>query len=293
MNIRQLHYFREIVNQGSISKAAEVLHIAQPPLSQQLKKLEDELGTTLIYRYRQKWELTETGEVLYQYVDNLLPSMTAIKQQIAEIEQGSAGTLRIGVSSACLHLLVDYVSRYRDQFPNVKITIEKGNSDELLKKLDRKEIQVAFLLRLDYSEDYFVKILGKKDFVVVSPRSWGDLFSSKKLSFKEIAKHPFIMLGAMEGISYYEKVLEAFNKENCTPAIALESKDLTTVLAMVSKGLGLSIIPRVAYSEPMEQLMIYELNNFDFHVEPIMIRTKEDRVSKATTQFWDLVKASG
>lgn len=291
MDIRQLYYFSEIVKQESISKAAEVLHIAQPPLSQQLKKLETELGTVLIHRYRQKWELTETGEVLYQYAEKLLSTMKDIKQQIAEIEQGTAGTLRVGVSSACLNLLIDYVSMYREQFPNVKISIEKGDSAELLKKLDRKEIEVALLLRLDFSDDYFVKALGKQDYVVVSPRSWGDVFSSGKVTFSEIANHPFIMLGAMEGHSYYENILRAFNEEKVTPEIVLESKDLTTVTAMVSKGLGLSIIPRVAYALPMEQLIIHELKKFDFHVEPVMIKTKDTRVSKAVSQFWEMVHA--
>ncbi|GKV65322.1 MULTISPECIES: LysR family transcriptional regulator [unclassified Sporosarcina] len=289
MDIRQLHYFREIVNQESISKAAEVLHIAQPPLSQQLKKMETELGTVLIHRYRQKWELTETGEVLFQYAERLLSTMEDIKQQIEEIEQGSAGTLKIGVSSACLSLLVDYVSMYREKFPNVKISIEKGNSEELLRKLNRKEIEIALLLRLDHSEDYFVKALEKQEYVVVSPREWGNVFSSDQVTFKEIGNHPFIMLGAMEGHSYYENILRAFDAEDVTPEIVLESKDLTTVIAMVSKGLGLSIIPRVAYAVPMEQVKIYELKQFDFRVEPVLIKTKEERVSKAASQFWELV----
>ena len=289
MDIRQLSYFKEIVSQGSISKAAEVLHIAQPPLSQQLKKLETELGTILIHRYRQKWELTETGQVLYQYAEKLLFTMKDIKQQITEIEQGSAGVLRIGVSSACLNLLVDYVSIYREQFPNVKISIEKGNSEELLKKLDRKEIEIALLLRLEHSENYFVKAMEKQEYVVVSPRSWGNVFPSRKVTFKELADHPFIMLGAMGGHSYYENILRAFDEEHVTPQIVLESKDLTTVTAMVSRGLGLSIIPRVAYAVPMEQLMIHELKNFDIRVEPVMIKTKDERVSKAASQFWELV----
>lgn len=292
MNSRQLHYFYEIVNQGSISKAAEVLHIAQPPLSQQLKKLEMELGTILIHRYRQKWELTETGEVLYHYAKKSLSTMKDIKQQIAEIEQGVAGTLRIGVSSACLNLLVDYISLYRERFPNVKISIEKGNSEELLKKLDQKEIEVALLLRLDYSEHYFVKCLGKHEYVAVSPRSWGNVFLSRNVTFKEIANYPFIMLGAMEGHSYYESILKAFDEDNVTPDIVLESKDLTTVIAMVSRGLGLSIIPRIGYTVPLEQLLFHELQHFDFHVEPVMIITKDERVSKAASQFWELVDLS-
>ena len=123
MDIRQLHYFREIVKQGSISKAAEVLHIAQPPLSQLLKKLETDLGTTLIHRYRKKWELTETGEILYQYAEQMLMQMQDVKQRIQEIEQGIAGTVSIGVSSACSNMLIDYVSMFRTQYPNVKIEL--------------------------------------------------------------------------------------------------------------------------------------------------------------------------
>lgn len=292
MNIRQIYYFKEIVNQGGISKAAEALHIAQPPLSQQLKKLETDLGTVLIHRYRQKWELTETGEVLYQYAENLLSSMKDIKQQITEIEQGSTGTLRIGVSSACLNLLVDFVSKYREQFPDVKINIEKGNSEELLKKLEQKEIEVALLLRLDHSENYLVKELEEQKYVVVSPRDWGNIFSSNKLSFKDLENHPFIMLGAMEGHLYYENILKGFNEANVKPNIVIESKDLTTVIAMVSSGLGLAIIPRVAYAVPMEQVMIHELKKFDFHVQPVMIKNKEKRVSKAASQFWKLVDSN-
>lgn len=292
MNIRQLYYFREIVIQGSISKAAEVLYIAQPPLSQQLKKLETELGTVLIHRYRQKWELTETGEVLHQYVEKLLPTMKNIKQQITEIEQGSAGILRLGVSSACLNLLVDYVDLYRNRFPNVKVNIEKGNSEDLLKKLERKEIEVALLLRLDHSERYYVKELGEQKYVVVSPRNWGEIFSSEKVTFSELAKHPFIMLGEMEGHSYYENILKGFDGANVIPDIVLESKDLTTVIAMVSRGLGISIIPRVAYAVPMEQVMIHELKKFDFRVQPIMIKNKDERVSKAASQFWELVDST-
>ncbi|MEY8560759.1 LysR family transcriptional regulator [Jeotgalicoccus halotolerans] len=78
MDIRQLRYYKEIVDQGSISKAAERLHIAQPPLSQLLKKLEDDFNTELIRRYRQKWEVTESGELLYRYAVQILGQLGTI-----------------------------------------------------------------------------------------------------------------------------------------------------------------------------------------------------------------------
>ena len=204
MDIRQLHYFKEIVKQGSISKAAEVLHIAQPPLSQLLKKLENDLGTTLIHRYRQKWELTETGELLYQYAEQMLMQMQDVKQQIQEIEQGIAGTVSIGVSSACSNILIDYVSMFRTQYPNVKINIITGNSEELLKRLEQREIDVALLLRPSNSEQYQMKILKKQPFVVIIPTSWSSSFSSQQHNIGTNCPFPFIMLGAMEGHSLNE-----------------------------------------------------------------------------------------
>lgn len=91
MDIRQLRYYKEIVDQGSISKAAERLHIAQPPLSQLLKKLEDDFNTELIRRYRQKWEVTESGELLYRYAVQILGQMAEVKKRINEVEEGSPG----------------------------------------------------------------------------------------------------------------------------------------------------------------------------------------------------------
>ena len=154
---------------GQHFKAAEVLHIAQPPLSQLLKKLETELGTTLIHRYRKKWELTETGELLYQYAEQMLSQMQDVKQRIQEIEQGTAGTVRIGVSSACSNMLIDYISMYRTQFPNVKISIINGDSEELLKRLEQREIDIALLIRTSNSEQYDIKILKKQSYVCGYP----------------------------------------------------------------------------------------------------------------------------
>ena len=159
MDIRQLHYYKEIVKQGSISKAAEVLNIAQPPLSQLLKKLETELGTTLIHRYRQKWELSESGQLLYQYAEQLLSQMEEVKRRIHEIEEGTAGTVRIGVSSACSNMLIDYIAEFRSQFTQVKINIFSGDSEGLLKKLKQKEIDIALLIRPSDTEQYEIKTL--------------------------------------------------------------------------------------------------------------------------------------
>src|SRR4051812_20182370 len=288
MDFRQLHYFKEIVKQGSISKAAEVLHIAQPPLSQLLKKLENDLGTTLIHRYRQKWELTETGKLLYQYADQVLIHTQDVKQRIREIEQGIAGTVNIGVSSTCSNMLIDYVSLFRTQYPNVKMNIVTGNSEELLKRLEQREIDMAILLRPSNSEKYQIKTLKKQPFVVIMPTSWLPLFSSQDITLEKIASFPFIMLGAIEGHFLHESILQIFLEHSLEPDIIIECKDVTMVIALVNKGLGLSIIPRMNDASPLlEHITLVELKQFDVYTEPVFLRLKDELIPKAAAQFWE------
>ncbi|WP_409275088.1 LysR family transcriptional regulator [Neobacillus sp. SCS-31] len=289
MDIRHLYYFKEIVRQGSISKAAEVLHMAQPPLSQLLKKLETELGTTLIQRYRQKWELTETGRLLYQYAEQMLIQMEDVKQRIEEIEQGTAGTVRLGVSSACSNMVIGYVSTFRGQFPNVKITIIPGNSEELLTKLEQRQIDVALLLRSGKSEKFSMKTLKKQPAAVIVPSSWSSSFS-ERASLKEIAQYPLILLGAMEGHSFTENILNAFEQRGLKPNVIIESKDISMVVSLVSRGLGLSIIPRMDYvSTFLGHTVLFELQELDFSVEPIFVKLKDEPISKAAHHFWEIV----
>ncbi|EOP56162.1 hypothetical protein IKQ_01379 [Bacillus cereus VDM053] len=290
MDFRQLYYFKEIVKQGSISKAAEVLHIAQPPLSQLLKKLETDLGTTLIHRYRQKWELTATGEILYQYANQMLMQIQDVKQQIQEIEQGIGGTVSIGVSSTCSNMLIDYVSTFRTQYPNVKIKIVTGNSEELLKRLEQREIDVALLLRLGNSEQYETKILKKQPTAVIIPSSWATSFSSQHVTIEQIAQFPFIMLGAMEGLSFNEDLFKVFDEHQVKPNIIIECKDIRMVVALVSRGLGLSVIPRMDYTSSfLEHTTLFELKQFDFQLEPVIVKLKDQRISKVASQFWEMV----
>ncbi|MFJ8235859.1 LysR family transcriptional regulator [Ureibacillus sp. NPDC094379] len=290
MDVRQLQYFKEIVKQGSISKAAEALHIAQPPLSQLLKKLETELGTTLIHRYRQKWELTETGQVLYQYAEQMLSKMSDVIRQIEEIEQGAAGTVRIGVSSSCSNMLVDLIAMYRKLYPNVKISIYKGDSEELSIQLQQREIDIALMLRPSNSEVYEMKILKKQPAVLIIPASWSEAISTQP-TVEQIATLPFIMLGAMGGYSFNENILQTFDLYHVQPNIMIECKDISMVVALVSRGLGISIIPKMDYTTPTtENVTLIEMEYFDFAVEPVMVKLKDEPIPKAAVQFLEMIK---
>lgn len=126
MDLRQLRYFKEIVDQGSISKAAEVLHMAQPPLSMLLKQIETRYGTPLIKRYRQKWEITEAGQMLYNHATHMLQQMELFDVKMDYMMQGEVGQLRLGVSSSCIHLVGDVIRQFSQSYPKVELQIFKG-----------------------------------------------------------------------------------------------------------------------------------------------------------------------
>lgn len=126
MDIRQLRYFQTIIEEKQITKAARVLHIAQPALSLQLKQLEEELGVTLIIREGKQWLVTEAGQILYERCKQLLQSIDTIKGELSEIKKGIAGTVRIGTSTICVSHLAPHLTKFHNDFPKVYVKIFNG-----------------------------------------------------------------------------------------------------------------------------------------------------------------------
>ncbi|WP_379969659.1 LysR family transcriptional regulator [Ectobacillus sp. sgz5001026] len=286
MDIRQLKYFKTIVDEGNITKAAELLHMAQPPLSQQLKRLEEELGTVLIKRYTHQWELTETGKILYRHAVHMLQDISSIKQEIREMEQGIRGTLSIGVSSSCVNFLPQNVRNFREKYPNVFIKIWNGDSSYLQKLLVEREIELSFMVLPTKLQDYRVRSLPRDPFVVVIPSSWKSRFVKNTVSLKEIIDYPFLMLGPMEGYSVYETILSHFHKHQFSPNIVIECKDISTLLSFVASGIGISIIPKSEiYVTFNQDIKILEIENFSLYIEPAIIFLKQHQLTKAAEHF--------
>lgn len=286
MDIKQLKYFKTIVDEGNISKAAEVLRMAQPPLSQQLKRLENELGTVLIKRYTQQWELTETGKTLYRHAIHMLQNMKGIKQEIKEIEEGMRGNLAIGVSSSCVNILHKSIYNFREKYPNVFIKILKGDSSYLQQLLMEREIELSFMLLPMSFRDYRVISLSREPFVVAFPSSWKSKFVHNKVSLKELSSFPFLMLGPMKGYSMHESILSHFHKHQFSPNIVMECTDIATLLTFVASAIGISIIPRSEIYVTFNQgISTIEIEDLSLYIEPAILFSKEHHLTKAAEHF--------
>ncbi|RDW16087.1 LysR family transcriptional regulator [Oceanobacillus arenosus] len=286
MDIKQLLYFKTIVDEGNITKAAKTLHIAQPPLSQQLKRLETELDTVLIKRYTHKWELTETGRILYRHAVNMLQDMKEVKREINEMEDGTSGTLSIGVTSSCVGFLPKNIQRFRESYPHVFIKIWKGDSSYLQNLLLERKIELSLMLLPTSFQDYHVKLLPKYPFVVVIPASWKSKFPNGTVSLKEIIDYPFLMLGPMKGYIMYETIMREFYMHKFSPNIVMECIDISTLLSFVALGIGISIIPKSdIYGSFHQEIEALEIEDFSLFIEHAIIYRKEHTLNTAAKNF--------
>ena len=286
MDIKQLKYFKTIVDEGGISKAAQVLHMAQPPLSQQLQRLEKELGTTLIKRYTQQWELTETGKILYSHAVQMLQESKIIKQEIKEMEEGLRGTLSIGIAYTCGSYLVKHLNAFREAYPNIFIKVWQGDSSHLEELLIEQKIEFSLMLLPQRLENYHVTCLPEEPFVLVVPLSWIEHFSKKTVNLKDIIDYPFLMLGHMKGYSVYENMLSNFHKHQFSPNIVMECKDISTLLSLVASGVGISIVPKSGIQASFKHdIEVLEIENFQLYIEPAIVSLKKNSLTKAARYF--------
>lgn len=244
MDIRQLKYFKTIVDEGSITHAANKLHMAQPPLSQMLKRLEIELNTILIKRYRSDWEITETGHMLYEFAKKTLLEIDHISNEILMVEEGVKGTLSIGVSSSCSKLLPKAVKSFRSKYPNVYIKVYEGDSSYLENLLANHQIELALMVLPLNTKRYHVLKLNTEPFKVVMPINWYEENYVDFISLEKINKYPILMLGPMDGYFSHERILNYFISKNLEPNIVLECKDVFTLLNFVAEEVGIAVLPQ-------------------------------------------------
>ena len=146
MELKQLQYFVTVVEEGNISRAAKKLHISQPPLSIQLKHLEEELGCLLLERGAREIELTEAGLLLYNRAVSLLELSAITTQEISDLKNQTAGTLRLGaVSSVGSTVLNKWIVELHKKYPDIHYEIFEGNTYEQIEQLQNHTIELALV----------------------------------------------------------------------------------------------------------------------------------------------------
>lgn len=243
MELRHLRYFTTVAAEGSFSRAAEKLHIAQPPLSRQVQQLEEELGVRLLNRGRPP-TLTEPGRYLFEQGRQILQRVDEMKSMTQRIGKGMVRQFNIGfVASTLYGTLPDIIRRFRELVPGADVQLLEMTTLEQVAALKDGRIDVGFgRLRLD-DEMILRKVIREEHVCLAVPMDHPLAAIEGKLRLHQAAGEPLIIYPKSPRPSYADQVLDFFRDVGLQPVVGMEARELQTALGLVAAGWGICVVP--------------------------------------------------
>jgi DNA-binding transcriptional LysR family regulator len=289
MELRHLRYFVTVAEELHFGRAAVRLNMAQPPLSQQINKLEDELGFPLLLRNKHHVELTPAGKVFLEEARITLVQADKAAAAAWRAHEGVEGRLTIGFVGSVTYNIVPLLQKYRLQFPMVHLSLHQMKSAHQLQALHEKKIQLGILRPPVQSPYLESETIHKEAYVAALPESH-PLAGRDTLRVEELAGDEFIISSRNNGSYYHDAVIRLCRDSGFYPRIALEAPEILTIVAFVSAGLGVSIVPASFRSQQNRMVVYRELEN-DSHLETAFVWRKDDR-PPVLDKFLQLCKPS-
>ncbi|MEI2266847.1 LysR family transcriptional regulator [Erwinia sp. CGal63] len=245
MELRHLRYFVAVAQTHHFTRAAEMLGISQPPLSQQILRLEREIGTPLLKRLTRGVELTEAGEAFYQDACQILELTGHALEKAKGIARGVTGKLSLGVASsvafhpATFALMKDFQARY----PAMKLLTREQNMASLMHDLQEGLLDAAFVrLPCESSRAFNLKVIASEKMLVALPASHA-LAAQPQVSLSQLAQDTLIMFPREVAPSLYELVISACLRAGFQPHTGQQSPQISSSIGMVAAGFGFAIVP--------------------------------------------------
>ncbi|MBN8487313.1 MAG: LysR family transcriptional regulator [Burkholderiales bacterium] len=246
MDLRDMRCFLAVAEELHFGRAAERLHMAQPPLSRHIKALEDRLGTVLFLRSTRGVELTEAGRTLLAEVPNLLALAQRAKERTQRAGQGLTGVLDVGLfGSGVLDVIPRMLARFHALRPEVKIRLHNLTKAEQLQALRERRLSVGFNRLVPPDEDLVVETVLREPLVVAMPARHG-LSVRPSVALADLDGQPLIVYPNIPMRGLAQEVADAFRQERLTLHVEQEVEDVLTAIALVASGFGLAITTQSA-----------------------------------------------
>jgi LysR family transcriptional regulator, hydrogen peroxide-inducible genes activator len=244
MEFHQLKYICAIADTGSFSRAAERCHVAQPSLSQQVLKLEEDLGAKLFDRLGRSVRLTEAGRAFLPYARSILQQMEAARTDVEDKRTDIRGSVTVGViPTIAPYLMPQCVAAFSKKYPDARLRIIEDTTPLLVESLRNLSVDVAILALPLKQKDLEIFPLQTEPLFAVLPKEHARA-SAKSLSLKELRSEQFVFL--RDGHCFRDLSISACARANVNPKIAFESGQFSSLLGMVAAGIGVSLVPEMA-----------------------------------------------
>jgi LysR family hydrogen peroxide-inducible transcriptional activator len=247
MEVHQLRYFCAVAESGNFTRAAEATRVSQPSLSQQIHKLEDELGARLFDRLPRSARLTQFGKAFLPKAQAILRQIGEARVEIREMASAESGEVVLGaIPTVAPYLLPSILSGFARQHPRVSVSVVEEITPTLLERLHAGTIDLALLALPVEGDELITTELTQESLFAVLPEKH-PLASRRSITLDDIGGEPFLLL--KEGHCFRDNALQACRQSRINPSIVFESGQFATILAMVSAGMGVSVVPQMAVSE--------------------------------------------
>ncbi|RED25168.1 LysR family cyn operon transcriptional activator [Flavobacterium cutihirudinis] len=244
MELYQLEYFIKTAEVLHFTKAAELCFVTQSGLSQQIKKLEEELGMPLFVRIGKKVQLTEAGSVFLIHAKKVVENVENGKQAIEDLNEMIGGELRIGVTYIFGLLVLPVVNLFAKTYPHLKLVVEYGTTEPLEKKLLNNELDLVLVISSNEIEYPFQKIPLFTSQLVMAVSRTHELAVLDKIAFKKIEDIPLIL--PVKGFNSREFLDELFLKNNMKPKVSIELNAVHALLRLVEESDWATIVTEKA-----------------------------------------------
>jgi len=300
MELRHLRYFMAVAEEGHITRAAERLGIQQPPLSQQIRALEDELDVQLFRRKPRGVELTEAGRSFLSDTRAILNQLAKARARAERTARGEQGTVAVGfTSSAPFHPFVSGTIRsFREAYPMVSLVLEEHGTSELVDALRNETIDVAFIRSsiADRQGLAIYPMLEEPMFVALpddhrlAPRAEQE--EPPPLAVADLAAEPFILYRRRIGAGFYDAIISACHNAGFAPNIAQEAPRIVSTLNLVASGLGISFVPAALTQIRMAGVAYRAIEDGARLTAPIALACRAVGQSAAARHFVEMTRRS-
>lgn len=291
MELHQLRYLVAVARAGSFSRAAAQCNVAQPSLSQQIQKLEEELGEPLFRRSSKGALLTPAGEVLASRAERILREVEEARGEICD----SGGSLRGSISIGVIPTIAPYflpllLERFAKEHPGVDLVIHEDTTAQLEHKMELMELDLAVAsLPLDESR-FAVRPLFTEQLVLALPSSH-PLAKKKRISLADLEEERFILM--KEGHCLGTQALHLCQQAKLTPRVALRSAQIETIHSLVAAGFGISLIPEMARASHLRAEPLFRTLVAPTPTRTIAVFHRKDAyLSRAALLFLELLQRS-
>jgi DNA-binding transcriptional LysR family regulator len=292
VELRHVRYFIAVAEYLNFSKAAQQLHIAQPPLSRQIRQLEEDLGVTLFVRNKRRVALTQAGQIFLDESRKLIVQAGQAMEAARHAQQGESGIARIGIASGLGGMISKAVFEHRRQFPGIDIECKDVFSSLQNEALHKGEIDIGFLRPPVDQVHLDCELLFEEEFVVVLPRAH-HLAKRKVLRLKDIAAEPLIIFDRRFSSGLYDKIMGLYSRQGLTSHLTATHvephEEAGAIMVASGKGIFLGVGAIANRSVSGIDLVSVRLNEPEAKIELYMAWRKNER-STAVASFLEVAR---